>query len=59
MLLDFYIFLNFHLNSNIEIHKYLFPFSLCQEFFNLNSNIEIHKSSILEDIVKSIPSFKF
>ena len=43
MLLDFYIFLNFHLNSNIEIHKFeketLFIF-ICE---NLNSNIEIHK----------------
>ena len=32
-----------HLNSNIEIHKFMKVMGLFIEIFHLNSNIEIHK----------------
>ncbi len=38
--------MNYHLNSNIEIHKFNSPSILVVHVIDLNSNIEIHKLNI-------------
>ena len=43
-----------NLNSNIEIHKFLFHISYVLPYINLNSNIEIHKSGKRKKIMKAI-----